>query len=66
MSYETAMNQIRRERQTEEKLRKMDVCEIVDLVHNHEDEIERLRTALEQILRGNEHIIRFIEECKRP
>ena len=66
MSYATAMDQIRRERQTEEKLRKMNVHEIVDLVHNHEDEIERLSVALEQILRANEQIIGFIEECKRP
>ena len=37
------MDQIRRQRITEEKVRKLDAYEIVDWIHFLEDEIEELR-----------------------
>lgn len=42
-SYESHMNQIRRERETEQKVRALDAGDIVAWIHELEDEIEELK-----------------------
>ncbi len=53
------INEIIRERKTETALRAMDISDIVELIHNHEDEQDklvaerdRLRAALEGLVKG--------------
>ena len=41
--YKALTDKIRRERETEEKVRRLDASDIVDWVHGLEDELERLR-----------------------
>lgn len=40
--YESLMSQVRRERETEQKIRNMDTGEIVELIHALEDQIAAL------------------------
>ena len=40
---------IRRERETENTIRSMDIGEIVEWVHNLEDEIEKLSNEIQQL-----------------